>query len=389
MVVVDMKRKKEVYLDNNATTRIDERVIEPMVEIMKESYGNPSSVYQVGQKSKRVIEEARELISGLLGTKSREIMFTSGGTESNNYAIRGIVQAMEKKGKHIVSSNIEHSSVKNTLEDLEDKGWEVTYLRADSKGIVSIDELKKVLRPDTVLITVMHSNNEIGSLQPIQEIGEIAREKEIYFHVDAVQSIGKVRIDLENIDTLTFASHKFYGPKGVGGLYIKGGTKLDKLITGGQQERNRRAGTENIAGIFGMAKALEITLSNMYEEMSNEKELRDLMEKEMSAQIDGVTFNGDMEKRLGNTSSITLEGVEAESLLLSLDMRGIAVSAGSACASSTLTPSHVLGAIGLTKSQAKGTIRVSLGRYTTKDDIEYFVENLKEVVKIEREMSIF
>ncbi|GLI58010.1 cysteine desulfurase IscS [Propionigenium maris DSM 9537] len=383
-----MREKRQVYLDNNATTKIDERVLEPMIEIMRGSYGNPSSVYQVGQKSKRVIEEARELMCGLLGIKTRELVFTSGGTEANNFAIRGITQAMINKGKHIITSNIEHSSVKNTLKDLEDKGWEVTYLKVDSKGVVDIEELREAIRPETVLITIMHSNNEIGTLQPVEAIGEIAKEREIPFHVDAVQSMGKVRIDLANIDTLTLASHKFYGPKGVGALYVKSGTKLDKLITGGQQERNRRGGTENVAGIFGMAKALEIALGNMYEEMAKERELRDYMEREVESRIEGVHFNGAEVERLANTSSITIKGVEAESLLLSLDMRGIAVSAGSACASSTLTPSHVLEAIGLTKPQAKGTIRVSLGRYTSREDIDYFIEVLEDVVRIEREMSI-
>lgn len=384
-----MREKRQVYLDNNATTRIDERVMEPMVEIMRESYGNPSSVYQVGQKSKRVIEEARELMCGLMGIKTRELIFTSGGTEANNFAIRGIVQAMINRGKHIISSNIEHSSVKNTLKDLEDKGWEVTYLKVNSEGVVDPEALKEAIRPDTVLITIMHSNNEIGTLQPVEAIGELAREREIPFHVDAVQSMGKVRMNLDNIDTLTLASHKFYGPKGVGALYVRSGTKLDKLITGGQQERNRRGGTENVAGIFGMAKAFEIALGNMYEEMTKERELRDHMEREVESRIAGVHFNGAEVERLANTSSMTIEGVEAESLLLSLDMRGVAVSAGSACASSTLTPSHVLEAIGLTKAQAKGTIRVSLGRYTSREDIDYFIEALEDVVRIEREMSIF
>lgn len=383
-----MREKREVYLDNNATTRIDERVLEPMIEIMRESYGNPSSVYQVGQRSKRVIEEARECMCGLMGIKTRELVFTSGGTEANNFAIRGITQAMINRGKHIITSNIEHSSVKNTLKDLEDKGWEVSYLKVNSKGVVEVEEIREAIRSDTVLITIMHSNNEIGTLQPVEAIGKVAKEREIPFHVDAVQSMGKVKIDLENIDTLTLASHKFYGPKGVGALYVKSGTKLDKLITGGQQERNRRGGTENVAGIFGMAKALEIALGNMYEEMAKEKDLRDYMEREVESRIEGVHFNGAQVERLANTSSITIEGVEAESLLLSLDMRGIAVSAGSACASSTLTPSHVLEAIGLTKPQAKGTIRVSLGRYTSWDDIDYFIEVLEDVVRIEREMSI-
>ena len=384
-----MIKKREVYLDNNATTKIDERVLGPMVEVMRENYGNPSSVYKIGQKSKRIIEESRELICGLLGIKIRELIFTSGGTEGNNMAIRGILDATVNKGKHIITSSIEHSSVKNTLKDLEGKGWEVTYLDVDSSGIIDPKKLEAAIRKDTVLITIMHSNNEVGTLQPIDEIGKIAKKYEIIFHVDAVQSIGKVKIEFENIDTLTFASHKFYGPKGVGALYVKSGTKIEKFITGGQQERNRRAGTENVTGIFGMGKAFEIALSNMYEEMAKEKELRDYMESTLKEKIERIFFNGDKGLRLANTSSMTIEDVEAESLLLSLDMRGVSVSAGSACASSTLTPSHVLEAIGLNKAKAKGTIRVSLGRYTTKEDIEYFVEVLINVVKIERELMIF
>ncbi len=235
----------------------------------------------------------------------------------------------------------------------------------------------------------MHSNNEIGTLQPIEEIGEIAKKNDILFHVDAVQSIGKERVDVTNIDTLTLAAHKFYGPKGVGVLYIKSGTKMDKLVTGGQQERNRRAGTENVSAIHGMAVALEIALSNYYEESKREKELRDYLEERLLSEVQGLRINGDRKNRLNNTSNISVEGVEAESLLMSLDIRGIAVSAGSACASSTLTPSHVLEAIGLSKVEAKGSIRISLGRFTTKDDLDYFIENLKDIIKIEREMSIF
>ena len=380
--------KKNVYLDNNATTPMDDRVIEVMTKVMRESYGNPSSVYQVGQKGKKIIEESREMISGLLGLKSREIVFTSGGTESNNMAIRGVARCLKKKGMHLITSAIEHSSVLNTFKDMESLGWEVTYLGADEKGKVNTEELRRSIKDETVLISIMHSNNEIGTFQPITEIGKIAKEKNIIFHVDGVQSVGKIKIDFENIDLFSFAAHKFYGPKGIGALYVKSGVKIEKLITGGHQERNRRAGTENVAGVCGMAKALEITLENLYVEMEKEKKLRDYMEKKILESIDKVTINGDLSNRLSNTSSISFEKVEAESLLFALDMKGIAVSAGSACASSTLSPSHVLEAIGFSISKAKSTLRISLGRFTQKEEIDYFVEILEMAVGNERNLNI-
>ena len=380
--------KKNVYLDNNATTPMDDRVIEVMTKVMRESYGNPSSVYQVGQKGKKIIEESREMISGLLGLKSREIVFTSGGTESNNMAIRGVARCLKKKGMHLITSAIEHSSVLNTFKDMESLGWEVTYLGVDEKGKVSTEELRRSIKDETVLISIMHSSNEIGTFQPITEIGKIAKEKNIIFHVDGVQSVGKIKIDFENIDLFSFAAHKFYGPKGIGALYVKSGVKIEKLITGGHQERNRRAGTENVAGVCGMAKALEITLENLYVEMEKEKKLRDYMEKKILESIDKVTINGDLSNRLSNTSSISFEKVEAESLLFALDMKGIAVSAGSACASSTLSPSHVLEAIGFSISKAKSTLRISLGRFTQKEEIDYFVEILKMAVGNERNLNI-
>lgn len=381
-------KKNFIYLDNNSTTQMDERVIDAVTETMRENYGNPSSVYQIGQKGKRVLEESRETISGLLGLKPREIVFTSGGTESNNMAIRGAARALEGRGKHLITSEIEHSSVLATMRDMELLGWEVTYLKVDEKGKVGIEELKNSIKDETVLISIMHSNNEIGTLQPIDEIGLIAKEKNITFHVDGVQSMGKAKINFENIDLFSFSAHKFYGPKGVGGLSIKSGTKVEKLTTGGPQERNRRAGTENLPGVRGMSKAMEITFENMYEEMAREEELRDYMEKEILEGIEGVSVNGDIKNRLCNTSSLTFEKVEAESLLFSLDMKGVAVSAGSACASSTLNPSHVLEAIGLGKTKAKGTLRISLAKFTKKEDIDYFIEVLKVAVKNERNLAV-
>jgi cysteine desulfurase len=381
-------KKKIVYLDNNSTTPMDKRVIDSVTEIMIENYGNPSSVYQIGQKGKRVLEESRETITGLLGLKPRELVFTSGGTESNNMAIRGVARAFAGRGKHLITSAIEHSSVLTTMKDMELLGWEVTYLKVDEKGRVDIEELKNSIKSETVLISIMHSNNEIGTLQPIDEIGIIAKENNITFHVDGVQSTGKVRINFENIDLFSFSAHKFYGPKGVGGLYIKSGTKVEKLITGGPQERNRRSGTENLPGVRGMSRALEITFENMYEEMARETELRDYMEREILEGIEGVTINGDVENRLCNTSSLTFDKVEAESLLFSLDMRGISISAGSACASSTLNPSHVLEAIGLDNNKAKGTVRISLGKFNNKEDVDYFIEILKVAIKNERNLAV-
>ncbi len=380
---------REIYLDNNATTAIDERVIDSLTPILSEVYGNPSSVHRFGQASKKVLEEARDTICGLLGIKNRELVYTSCGSESNNLAIKGVAKAMSAKGKHLITSKIEHSSVIKTMEALEMEGYEVSYVGVDEKGRVNLQELEKAVREDTILISIMHSNNEIGTIQPIKNISKIAKKNDIIFHVDAVQSIGKMKVDVDElgIDLMSFAAHKFYGPKGVGGLYIKDGITVEKLINGGFQERNRRAGTENIVSIHGMAKAMELAYSNLYHEWEREKELRDYLEKQVLESLDGVSVNGDTENRLCNTSSLSVEGVGAEELLFMLDMNGVAVSAGSACASGSLKPSHVLEAIGLDEKIGRSTLRISVGRFISLEDVDYFLEVFKTVVERGRRLA--
>lgn len=380
---------REIYLDNNATTAIDERVIDSLMPILSEVYGNPSSVHRFGQASKKVLEEARDTICGLLGIKNRELVYTSCGSESNNLAIKGVAKAMSAKGKHLITSKIEHSSVIKTMEALEMEGYEVSYVGVDEKGRVNLQELEKAVREDTILISIMHSNNEIGTIQPIKNISKIAKKNDIIFHVDAVQSIGKMKVDVDElgIDLMSFAAHKFYGPKGVGGLYIKDGITVEKLINGGFQERNRRAGTENIVSIHGMAKAMELAYSNLYHEWEREKELRDYLEKQVLESLDGVSVNGDTENRLCNTSSLSVEGVGAEELLFMLDMNGVAVSAGSACASGSLKPSHVLEAIGLDEKIGRSTLRISVGRFISLEDVDYFLEVFKTVVERGRRLA--
>ncbi len=380
---------REIYLDNNATTAMDKRVIDSLTPLLSEVYGNPSSVHRFGQASKKVLEESRDTICGLLGIKNRELGYTSCGSESNNLAIKGVARAMSAKGKHLITSKIEHSSVIKTMEALERDGYEVSYIGVDEKGRVNLHELEEAVREDTVLISIMHSNNEIGTIQPIKNISKIARKNDIIFHVDAVQSIGKMKVDVDElgIDLMSFAAHKFYGPKGVGGLYIRDGITVEKLINGGFQERNRRAGTENIVSIHGMAKAMELAYSNLYHEWEREKELRDYLEKQVLESLYGVNVNGDTENRLCNTSSLTVEGVGAEELLFMLDMNGVAVSAGSACASGSLKPSHVLEAIGLDEKRGKSTLRISVGRFISVEDVDYFLDVFKTVVERGRRLA--
>jgi cysteine desulfurase len=380
---------REIYLDNNATTAMDRRVIDSLTPILSEVYGNPSSIHRFGQASKKVLEEARDTICGLLGIKNRELVYTSCGSESNNLAIKGVAKAMSAKGKHLITSKIEHSSVIKTMEALEMEGYEVSYVGVDEKGRVNLQELEKAVREDTILISIMHSNNEIGTIQPIKNISKIAKKNDIIFHVDAVQSIGKMKVDVDElgIDLMSFAAHKFYGPKGVGGLYIKDGITVEKLINGGFQERNRRAGTENIVSIHGMAKAMELAYFNLYHEWEREKELRDYLEKQVLESLDGVSVNGDTENRLCNTSSLSVEGVGAEELLFMLDMNGVAVSAGSACASGSLKPSHVLEAIGLDEKIGRSTLRISVGRFISLEDVDYFLEVFKTVVERGRRLA--
>lgn len=378
-----------IYLDNSATTAIDKEVLKVMYDIDSKVYGNPSSVHQKGQEARKYIEGARESIAMYLQAKPRELVFTGSGSESNNLAIRGIMKSHKYAGKHIISTKIEHSSVLKTLEDLEREGFDVTYLDVDKYGKIDLNQLKESITSETRLISIIHANNEIGTLQNLKEIGNIAKQNNIVFHVDAVQSFGKMVIYPKecNINLMSMASHKLYGPKAVGALYISTGTKPEKIITGGYQERNRRAGTENVSGICGFAKAVELAYANMHIESRREEELRNYMEEELLRKVEDIQINGNPDNRLYNISNITIDNVQAESLLFSLDLKGICISAGSACSSSTLSPSHVLSAIGLDKKQAKSTIRISLGRYNTKEEIDEFIRILELAIIQERNLA--
>ncbi len=380
---------KEIYLDNSASTQIDNNVLEYMFQIAKDCYANPSSVHKLGQKSRRIMDESRETIAMFLKVKSRELIFTSSGSEANNLALRGVMKSQKYKGNHIISTKIEHSSVLKTLEDLEKEGVEVTLLDVDKYGNINLEDLTKAIKPSTRLISIIHANNEIGTIQDIKSIGEICKAKNIVFHVDAVQSFGNILFYPEeyNINLMSIAAHKLYGPKGIGALYISSGTKLEKIITGGYQERNRRAGTENIPAIAGFAKATELAYSIIHAESQREKELRDYMETLILKKIPSVTINGNLNNRLSNISSLTIDNAMAESILFNLDLRGICISAGSACSSGTLNPSHVLLALGHDTKMAKSSIRVSLGKFNTKEDIDEFVKQLELVVEQERNLS--
>lgn len=380
---------KEIYLDNSASTQIDNNVLEYMFQIAKDCYANPSSVHKLGQKSRRIMDESRETIAMFLKVKSRELIFTSSGSEANNLALRGVMKSQKYKGNHIISTKIEHSSVLKTLEDLEKEGVEVTLLDVDKYGNINLEDLTKAIKPSTRLISIIHANNEIGTIQDIKSIGKICKAKNIVFHVDAVQSFGKILFYPEeyNINLMSIAAHKLYGPKGIGALYISSGTKLEKIITGGYQERNRRAGTENIPAIAGFAKATELAYSIIHAESQREKELRDYMETLILEQIPSVTINGNLNNRLSNISNLTIDNAMAESILFNLDLRGICISAGSACSSGTLNPSHVLLALGHDTKMAKSSIRVSLGKFNTKEDIDEFVKQLELVVEQERNLS--
>ncbi|MBN1468738.1 MAG: cysteine desulfurase [Fusobacteriaceae bacterium] len=380
---------KEIYLDNSASTKIDSNVLSYLYSIYETCYGNPSSVHKIGQKSRKIIDESRELISSFLNIKNRELIFTSSGSESNNLALRGIMKSSKYKGNHIISTKIEHSSVLKTLEDLEKEGFEYTLLDVNNEGLISLEDLKNAIKPTTRLISIIHANNEIGTIQDIKSIGQICKEKNIIFHIDAVQSFGKIKFYPEDyhINLMSIASHKIYGPKGVGALYISTGTKIEKILTGGFQERNRRAGTEDVPNIAGFAKAVEIAYNSIYFEEKKEKELRDYMENEILKKISGVKINGFLENRLYNISNLTIENISSESLLFNLDLKNICISAGSACSSGTLNPSHVLLALGYNNKEAKSSIRISLGKYNTREEIDIFIKELELAVMQERNLS--
>lgn len=378
-----------VYLDNNATTKMDNEVFEAIVPYLTEYYGNASSLHLFGKETNKAMNESRETIAKYLGCEPNEIIFTASGSESDNLAIRGIARAYKNRGKHIITSPIEHPAIKNTLKDLQDEGYEVTTLHVNKDGVIDIEELKKAIKDDTILITVMHANNETGAFQPIEEIGKIAKENRIIFHVDAVQTMGKVDIKPKEmgIDLLSFSGHKFYGPKGIAALFWRNGVRFGKVLTGGGQEGKRRPGTSNVPGMVGMAKALEISYRDMEAEFKREEELRDYFEAEVLKRIPEVVINAKNTKRLPGTSSITFKYLEGESILLNLSYKGIAVSSGSACSSDDLQASHVLLAMGIAPEFAHGTIRFGLGKYNTKEEIDYTLDSLVEVIERLRSIS--
>jgi len=381
--------KKYIYMDNAATTPVKKEVLEEMLPYFTEKYGNPSSVYSLGSMSKRAVEDAREKVAKALGANPREIFFTGGGSESDNWAIKGVAFANYDKGNHIITSKIEHHAILHTCEYLEKKGFEVTYLDVDEYGIVDLEQLRNAITDKTILISIMFANNEIGTIQPIKEIGEIAKEKNIYFHTDAVQAIGNIKIDVKelNIDLLSLSAHKFYGPKGIGALYVRQGVKIDPLITGGAQERKRRAGTENVPAIVGLGKAIELAYTNFEEKNNRLIKLRDMLIEKIKSNIDYVRLNGHPVRRLPGNVNMCFQFIEGESLLLSLDMEGIAASSGSACTSGSLDPSHVLLAIGLSHEIAHGSLRLTLGDFNTEEEIDYVVEKLVKIVERLRSMS--
>ena len=380
---------KMIYLDNAATTRTAPEAVEAMLPYFSEFYGNASTVYEFGAKSKEAVSHARETIANAIGAKENEIYFTAGGSESDNWAIKAAAEAYQGKGKHIITSKIEHHAVLHTCQWLEQNGFEVTYLDVDEFGVVKLEELKKAIRPDTILISIMFANNEIGTIEPVEEIGKIAKEHGILFHTDAVQAFGQVPIDVDalNIDMLSSSGHKLNGPKGIGFLYIRKGIKIRSFLHGGAQERKRRAGTENVPGIVGFGKAVELAVANMEERTGKEQELRDYLMDRVLKEVPFTRVNGDRVRRLPNNVNFCFQFVEGESLLIMLDMKGICGSSGSACTSGSLDPSHVLLAIGLPHEIAHGSLRLTLGEDTTKEDIDYTVGAIQEIVGQLREMS--
>lgn len=380
---------KTIYLDNAATTPVKPEVLDAMIPYFIEKFGNPSAVYGFAAENKNVVTEARETVAKALGTNTQDIYFTAGGSESDNWALKATAEAYKDKGNHIITTKIEHHAILHTCEYLEEHGFEVTYLDVDEQGIVKLEELKKAIRPTTILISVMFANNEVGTIQPIKEIGEIAKEHNILFHTDAVQAFGHIdiKVDEYHIDMLSASGHKLNGPKGIGFLYIRKGLKLRSFVHGGAQERKRRAGTENVPGIVGLAKAVEIAMETMEARVEKEKALRDRLIDRILAEVPYTRLNGDRKKRLPNNANFSFQFVEGESLLIMLDMKGICASSGSACTSGSLDPSHVLLAIGLPHEIAHGSLRLTLSADTTEEDIDYVVENIKEIVGKLRSMS--
>ena len=381
--------KKIIYLDNAATTRTKPEVVEAMLPYFTEKFGNPSSVYEFAGQNKAAVTQARETIGKALNALTADIYFTAGGTEADNWALKATMEAYKEKGNHLITTKIEHHAILHTCEYLEKLGCEITYLDVDENGLVDLEQLKESIRPTTVLISVMYANNEIGTVQPIKEIGQIAKEHGVLFHTDAVQAFGQIPIDVveEHIDMLSASGHKLNGPKGIGFLYIRKGLKLRSMIHGGGQERKRRAGTENVPGIVGLGKAVELAMETMGAKQEKERELRDYLITRVLAEIPYTRLNGHRTKRLPNNSNFSFQFIEGESLLIMLDMKGICASSGSACTSGSLDPSHVLLAIGLPHEIAHGSLRLTLSEETTKEELDYTIEQLKAIVANLRNMS--
>ena len=376
---------KLVYLDNAATTKMSKKVVEEMIKSFEDIYGNPSSTHTLGQKAKAVVENARHIVAKNLKVEAKEIVFTSGGAEGNNLVIKGFLKQNKDKGKHIITTKIEHSTVLKTFESLEKQGYDVTYIDITKDGIIDVEKLKKAVRKDTALVSVMFVNNETGVIQPIKEIGEFLKEKEIFFHTDAVQAIGKFEIYPKElrIDALTVSSHKFYGPKGTGFVFIDKKYNIEKEIFGGCQERNRRAGTENVNGILGIGVALEEVYEKMEVIFEHEKKIQEYLEEKLKneiGRIQKVEINGENSRRVKNITNVFIESTDIQMLLVALDMRGICVSGGSACMSGSLENSYVLKAMGLNDEKLKSSFRISIGKDTTIEEIDYFIENLKEII---------
>ena len=372
-----------IYFDHNATTPVDPAVADRMYAVLSEDFGNASSVHHFGQRAKSILDEARSDVAALIAGEPSEVVFTSGGTESDNFALRGAAEALEPTGRrHLIATGIEHEAVLNTLKAMARRGWKTTILSVDKSGIVSPDALTQALTDDTALVSVMHANNEIGTIQPIAALAEAAHARGAVFHTDAVQSVGKIPVDVRQlgIDLLSLSAHKFYGPKGVGALWIRRGTRVSAILTGGKHERNRRAGTENVPAVAGFGMAAQLARKKLTVETPRLAALRDRLEARVLADVSGTAVNGARESRVANTTNISFEGIEAESLLIALDLEGIAVSTGSACSSGTLEPSHVLRAMGLPTHRTQNSIRISLGAGNTDAEVDYFLEKLPQVV---------
>ncbi len=379
----------DIYVDHAATTPVRSEVLEAMLPYFKEKFGNASSIHGFGREVKVALEEAREKVAQIIGASPSQIFFTSGGTESDNLAIKGTALANRKKGKHIITSKIEHHAILESCKFLEKEGFEVTYLPVNFQGLVDPEDLRKAIRDDTTLVSIMYANNEVGTIQPIEKLSKIAKEKGVYFHTDAVQAVGKIPTEVQklNVDMLSMSGHKIYGPKGVGALYIRKGVRITPLSHGGHHERSRRAGTENLPAIVGFAKTLELAVGEMENQNKHLKNLTEIFYKKLIESIPDVILNGDLDRRIPNTLNLSFKGVEGESVILSLDMKGVAVASGSACTSETLEPSHVLSAMGIAPEIAQGAIRFSFGKDNTMEDVEYVAGILPEIVQRLRSMS--